>query len=103
MDVDQFHSTRRYAHDESVELVAHFDLAAEPAGRADVVGELEHVALRTLDGRQAIEPCGVDVHVTRRATHHAAAFADDTGHAVRECQLHQRNAALSGDSPLGAV
>jgi len=75
-------------HHDAVQIIRHFDLAAQAAGGAGRNDELEHLLLHGVRRFQFSAPFGIEMDMAGSTTHRAAALRDDTGYAVIDGGLH---------------
>src|SRR6202040_4186324 len=87
----------RHRHGQPVELVADADLAGEPRGRTDVIGEIEHVLLHRLGLTDDFLERLVDIDMASGAGAGTAAFGLDAGNAVANGVLHHGRAVFGLD------
>src|SRR3954447_4467368 len=82
----------RHADDETVELLAHRDLAREARIVFRLGGKAQHARLLRSRHRGAglVEPSGIDIDVAGGAGAFAAAIGIDAGHVVADRAAHHR-------------
>src|SRR5690242_1987685 len=88
---------------ESVELVAHLDLARQARIGPDVEAEIEHVLFHRRGRADFFTPGLVDIDMACGARAGAAAFSLDTGNSVANGRFHDGGAVLDIDSAGFAV
>src|SRR5439155_14261360 len=95
----------RCAHDQSVELRAHLDLAGQARILPHVVAEIEHVLFHRRWLAHDRAPSLVDVHVAGCAGTGATTFRLDAGDAVLDRSFHdgRPDLALDGADRTGKI
>lgn len=80
---------------ETIEVVSHFDLAAQTALVCDIEREVEHVGFQLVAWPCLFYPFGIDIDMASRTGAGAAAVAFKARHSIFEGTFHDRHA--SGD------
>src|SRR6266478_6047726 len=95
----------RHANDQSIELLAHRDLAGQPRIRFPLGGKAEHARLLRSRHRSPglVEPRRIDIDVAGGAGALAAAIGVDSGDVVVDGAAHHRKADRHLHRMLGAV
>ena len=88
----------RRPHDQAVQLLGHWYLAAQAAIRTPLRGgSVEHFVLIFLDRIQQAEKCFVDINVAGGALAGAAAFGDDAVNSIFNGAFHYRVTDRNGN------
>jgi len=89
-----------HADNETIEVVSHFDLAAEAALVCDIEGEVEHVGFQLVARSCLLDPFGIDIDMASRTGTGPAAIALKAGNGLFESALHDRHAVGDLDGVL---
>src|SRR5690606_15105820 len=88
---------------QTVESIAHLDLAAEAAGGFYLEGEIQHVLFHMRRRADDFGPRLIDIDMAGGAGAGAAAFADNAGNRVHHRGFHNGGAVLRLDLDALAI